>query len=270
MNILCTKTALELANLIASGEVSVTEVIEAHLQRYEEVNSKVNAITLILRKSSREAAKKADQLPSEQKKGKFFGVPFSIKENIDCIGSPTTNGIPAFVDNFPEENAPIVTRMLEEGAIPIARTNLPEMGLRISTDNPLRGRTINPWDEKLTAGGSSGGEGVAIATGMSPMGLGNDIGGSLRNPAICNGITALKPSQGRVPHTSFFPPQDGGLSAQLMLSEGPMARSVRDLEAMLKTLSGRHINDPFSIDSPLKDGKHEKKVALVTQLTVWG
>jgi amidase len=117
----------------------------------------------------------------------FHGVPFTIKENIDVVGYPTTQGIPALAEAVPSLNAPAVDRMLGAGAIPIGRTNLPDLGLRIHTDSTLYGRTKNPWKSDRTAGGSSGGEGAALASGMSPIGLGNDIGGSLRNPAHCCG-----------------------------------------------------------------------------------
>jgi amidase len=141
--------------------------------------------------------------------------------------------------------------MNSAGAIPIARTNLPEAGLRIDTENPLRGRTFNPWNKKLTPGGSSGGEAVAIATGMSPMGLGNDIGGSLRNPAYCCGIAALKPTAGRVPFA--IEGEVGGLGAASLefVSDGPMARTVTDLRLGLSIIAGRHAKDPRTVDVPL-------------------
>ncbi|MEJ2089137.1 MAG: amidase family protein, partial [Gammaproteobacteria bacterium] len=153
------------------------------------------------------------------------------------------------------------------GAIPIGRTNLPEMGLRLSTDNPLRGRTLNPWNGALTAGGSSGGEAVALATGMTPFGLGNDIGGSLRNPSYCNGTAALKPTQGRIPHAGSIEPIDGGMSVQAMLVEGPMARSVADLKTGLAVLAGRDIRDPRSVTAPLEGPPPAtRRAALVTEL----
>jgi amidase len=152
---------------------------------------------------------------------------------------------------MPLIDAPVVARMKAAGAIPIARTNLPEFGLRLSTNNPLRGRTLNPWNPNVTAGGSSGGEAAALATGMTPMGLGNDLGGSLRNPAYCCGVAALKPTLGRVPRAGSIEPLDFGAANQLMLVEGPMARSVADLRLMLSVLAGRDIRDPRSVDAPL-------------------
>ena len=260
-------SATELAALISRGDVSSREVVDAHLERIEQVNGRVNAITVVLAESARQAATAADALPVDQRQGPLHGVPFTIKENIDCVGSATTQGIPLMAEALPARDAPVVARMKAAGAIPIGRTNMPEMGLRLSTDNPLRGRTLNPWNAELTAGGSSGGDGVALATGMTPLGLGNDIGGSLRNPAYCNGITSLKPTQGRVPHASCLEPEDAGMAAQAMLVEGPMARSVADLRLALSVLAGRDIRDPVSVDAPLAGpAPSQRRAALVTAI----
>ena len=140
-----------------------------------------------------------------------------------------------FAEAIAPSDAPTVERMRgSAGAIPFARTNLPDFGLRVHTDSSLHGLTRNPWNPHVTAGGSSGGEASAIATGMSPIGLGNDIGGSLRNPAHCCGIASMKPTPGVVPMASVNPPEDKLLSSQLMLVEGPMARRVADVRAGLR------------------------------------
>jgi amidase len=265
MTTLTDKSATELAALIKAREVSSREVIEAHLARIEEVNGYVNAITLVLADSARSAADAADAASEPQ--GPLHGVPFTIKENIDSVGSATTQGVPMLAEALPGEDAPVVARMKAAGAIPIGRTNMPEMGLRLSTDNPLRGRTLNPWNSELTAGGSSGGDGVALATGMTPFGLGNDIGGSLRNPAYCNGITSLKPTQGRIPHATCIEPEDAGMAVQAMLVEGPMTRSVADLRLGLEVLAGRDIRDPISVTAPLVGPEPpRRRAALVTEI----
>jgi len=263
-NELWRKSAVELARVIKQGEATSREVVEAHLERIEQVNGSLNAVTVVLADTALAAADLADTTDAI---GPFHGVPFSIKENIDCAGSATTQGVPALVEAFPPIDSPTVARMKAAGAIPIARTNLPEFGLRISTDNPLRGRTNNVWDSTLTAGGSSGGEAVAIASGMSPIGLGNDIGGSLRNPAFCNGICSLKPTRGRIPRADSLPPQDPGLSGQLMAVEGPMARRVIDLRTALGVLAGYDPRDPGSVPAALEGPPPARRVAaLVTEL----
>ena len=157
MDELIKKGAVELSRLIKNGSTSSEEVVKAHLKRIKEVNPEINAITISLEESALELAVKSDNASKEDKARPLHGVPFTIKENIDFLDSPTTNGLPIFAEEFPPKNAPIVDRMLDAGAIPIGRTNLPEMGLRLDTDNPLRGRTFNPWNKKLTPGGSSGG-----------------------------------------------------------------------------------------------------------------
>ncbi len=266
MDSLCKKSATELAKLIRDGEVASRDVVAAHLDRIDEVNPAINAVTLVLAESALDQADKADHAGPELRQRPFHGVPFTIKENIDLVGTPTTQGLAAFADTLPARNAPIVDRMLAAGAIPLGRTNLPEMGARLDTDNPLRGRTYNPWNRDLTPGGSSGGEAAALATGMTPFGLGNDIGGSLRNPAYCCGIAALKPSIGRVPCVSSIDPVDMGISGAF-LTDGPMARSVADLRVGLSVLAGRHIEDPQSVDVPLEGRQPEfPKAALVTEI----
>ena len=258
--------ATGLAGMIAAGDVSSLEVVDSHLDRIEEVNGWLNAVTRVLADEARVAAKDADKaVAAGDELGPLHGVPCTIKENVDVAGTPTTQGLPIFADLISPTDAPLVERLRSAGAIPIGRTNLPELGLRISTDNPLHGLTRNPWHPERTAGGSSGGEGSAIASGMSPLGLGNDIGGSVRNPAFCCGITAIKPTHGRLPAFSVFEhDQNPALSSQIMLTDGPMARSVSDLRTAMEILNGRDIRDPRSVDVPL-DGPDAKRQAAVVK-----
>lgn len=245
-------SAVELARRIAAREASSREVIEAHLARIAQVNPGLNAITVVLADGARAAADAADRaVATGAPLGPLHGVPITVKENVDLVGSATTQGLPALEHALPAIDAPVVERMRAAGAIPIARTNMPDLGLRVHTDSTLRGLTRNPWHPERTAGGSSGGEAAALATGMSPLGLGNDIGGSLRSPAHCCGIASLKPSTGRVPHATSLPPEDGVLAAQLMHVEGPMARHVADLRVAFAVLAGPHPRDPFVVPAPL-------------------
>jgi amidase len=254
--------------LIRAGEVSSREVVEAHLARIEAVNGHVNAITVALSDAARAAADQADRARlSGGSMGPLHGVPFTVKENIDCLGSATTHGVRALRDAMPYVDAPVVARMKAAGAILLGRTNMSEMGLRLCSDNPLRGRTRNPWNARVTAGGSSGGDAAAVATGMTPIGIGTDMGGSLRVPAHCCGVATLKPTTGRIPHAASLPPQDYGMAGQMMMAPGPMARSVADLRLCLSILSGRDIRDPRSVDAPLKGPEpEERRLALVTEI----
>ena len=192
-------SASELAVAIRNRDCSSEEVVRAHLERIDAVNPRVNAVTMILAEEALNAARRADeQVASGAEPGPLHGVPFTVKENVDVVGTPTTSGVVMLGASMPQRDAPVVAHLRAAGAIPIGRTNLPEFGLRYHTDNDLHGATRNPWDESRTPGGSSGGEAAAIATGMSPFGVGNDMAGSLRYPAQCCGIASFRPGFGRV------------------------------------------------------------------------
>jgi amidase len=240
--------ALELARLIRTKQVTSTEVVEAHLRRIEQVNPTVNAIVRVLADQALDGAAAADRaVAAGHPLGPLHGVPLTVKENIDLVGTPTTNSLRAFADAVVQVDAPVVERMRAAGAIPIGRTNMPDLGLRVTTDSSLHGITRNPWDLTRTAGGSSGGEGASLASGMSAIGLGNDIGGSLRNPAHCCGIASIKPTVGLVPNADTLPFEDAGMSSQLMLVQGVMARRVADVRAGLLAVAGPHPRDPQAL-----------------------
>jgi amidase len=228
--------------------------VQAHLARIEQVNPHLNAIVRRLDDSALAAAAGADrELAAGRRRSPFHGVPFTIKENIDVAGTPTTSSLPALADAIAPVDSVTVGRMRAGGAIPLGRTNLPDLGLRVTTESSLHGVTHNPWHPRRTAGGSSGGEGSALASGMSPIGLGNDIGGSLRNPAHCCGITSIKPSTGLVPVATVIPPEDFPLAFQLMAVEGVMARSVADVRAGLLAIAGPDVRDPLALPVTLDD-----------------
>jgi amidase len=247
-------SATELADAITEKQASSQEIVEAHLRRIEAVNPSINAVVLVLADQALEAARAADRsvvrgvvLP------RLHGVPLTVKENIDVAGTPTTQGLRALADAYPARDAPIVERMKAAGAIPIGRTNMPSGGMRWHCESELWGPTLNPWDRSRTPGASSAGEAAAIATGMSPLGLGNDGLGSLRHPAQCCGIAALKPTLGRVPQASTVgqgdPPPIG---IQLTGVSGPLARRVADLRAAFEIIAGPTWRDPWSVPVPLR------------------
>ncbi|MBX3705260.1 MAG: hypothetical protein KF911_01415 [Pseudomonadales bacterium] len=245
------QTAGTLAHRIAAREVTAREVTEAHLARIDAVNPAINAIPKVLADSARRAADAADRaVATGAALGPLHGVPFTIKANIDVAGDPTTQGLRALAQAVATLDHPMVERMKQAGAIPIGRTNLPDLGLRLHTDSDLYGLTRNPWKSTHTVGGSSGGDAAALAAGMAPLGLGNDIGGSLRNPAFCCGVASLKPGFGRIPHADSTSPEPPLLSSQLMAVQGPMARCVADLRLAFEVLAGAHPRDPFSWPAP--------------------
>lgn len=238
--------AAELAAAIRDGAISAQAVVEQHLERIAAINPCVNAITTVLSEEARAAARAADDARrSGRPLGSLHGVPFTIKDNIDVAGSPSTWGLPARAHAVPPVDAPVVARLREAGAIPLARTNMPDMGMRWHTDNDLHGPTLNPWDPDRTPGGSSGGEAAAIATGMSPLGLGNDYGGSVRLPAYACGIAGLRPTFGSVPAARALEPQDLPPTLQLFAVEGVLARRVSDLELAFELLRAGDRRDPW-------------------------
>ena len=247
------RSAIDLAGLIARREASSAEVVEAHLARIAAVNPKLNAVVRLLADAARAGAAQADQqVAAGGPLGPLHGVPITVKENIDMAGLPTTQGVPALANLVAPVDAPVVERMRAAGAIPIGRTNLPDFAFRVHTDSTLHGLTRNPWDHGRTTGGSSGGDASALASGMAPLGLGNDIGGSLRNPANACGVASIRPSFGRVADASSTSPADRPLAAQLMAVQGPMARRVADVRLGLRILSGAHPRDPWSLDVPFE------------------
>jgi amidase len=248
------KSAVELAAMIRDREVSSREVVQAHLDRIGAVNPHLNAIVRLLPDQALAAADAADRTVADGATlGALHGVPFTVKENIDVAGTPTTQAVPALAEAVAPVDAPQVERLRAAGAIPLGRTNLPDFGLRVHTDSALHGLTRNPWNPRRTAGGSSGGEAAALATGMSPLGLGNDLGGSLRNPAHCCGIASIKPSSGAVPRATVIPPEDLNISFQLMAVEGVLARRIADVRAGFTAIAGQHPRDPLSVPAIFTD-----------------
>lgn len=247
MSDLWTLGAAELARRIHGRDVSSRDVVDAHLARIEEINPRLNAITLVLADSARAAADEIDAaIEAGTEIGPLGGVPFTIKENIDFGGTATTHGLEMLAGAVVPHDEAFVAELRRAGAIPIGRTNLPDLASRWHTDNALHGATLNPWSASHTPGGSSGGEAAALASGMTPLGLGNDIAGSLRWPSQCCGTVALKPSLGRI---TFAGHRQNDLpiafAPQLLAVHGPMARRVEDLRLALHHMCGDDNGDPW-------------------------
>ncbi len=230
--------ATELARLIAGGEVTAVEVVQAHLDRIEAVGERVNAFVTVLAEQALEAA-------SRSRSGPLASVPFTVKDSFDTAGARTTRGSLLFVDHVPGTDATAVSRLRDAGGIVLGKTNLPEMSYWTETDNRVAGRSLNPYDAERTPGGSSGGESAAIAAGLSPLGLGSDVAISVRGPAHDTGIASIKPTHGRVPYTGHFPD-----CLRRWWHVGPMARSVRDLRLTLRLLEGPDGRDPYAVALP--------------------
>ena len=241
-------SATALAALIRDRQVSVHEVVETHLRRIDAVNPTLNAIVIRLDEQALAAADTADRaVAAGDQLPPLHGVPFTIKECFDLAGTPTTDGWKVLANEYPSQDAPDVQRLKAAGAIPIGRTNLATFTVRWHCESELWGHTINPWDATRTPGASSGGDAVAVATGMTPIGLGGDGLGSLRWPAQCCGITTLKATYGRIPAAGDMP-----MGAQLTVVDGPMARHVADLWTAFEVMAGPTWRDPRTVPAPLR------------------
>jgi len=241
---ICFLTATQLTAYMRAGDLSASEVMEAHLNRIEQTNPRVNAIvTLTPERAMREARAADDALSRSEEVGPLHGLPVAHKDLIPTRGVRTTFGSRVFTDHVPEEDALIVERLKRAGVISLGKTNTPELGAGSQTYNEVFGETLNPYDPTKTCGGSSGGAAVALACGMLPIADGSDMGGSLRNPASFCNVVGFRPSPGRVPTWPDIAP--GALSV-----DGPMARTVRDAALMLGAISGPDPRSPISITEP--------------------
>ncbi|MEU9414486.1 amidase [Streptomyces sp. NPDC048272] len=247
-------TAAEQARAVRAADVSALELVDSHLDRIAEVNPRVNAVTRILAERARDAAARTDRRRAAgEALGPLAGVPFTVKESTAVEGAPTTFGVERFRDLVATADAPPVARLRAAGAIPLGHANIPTLILAgMHTRSELFGDTVNPWDPARTPGGSSGGDGVAVATGMAALGLGNDSGGSIRIPAQFNGVAGLKPTSGRFPADHrVLGPEDPGPASQFLVTDGPLARSVGDLRLAYETLAGTDPRDPRAVPAPL-------------------
>lgn len=240
--------AVKLAQLIRQREFSPVEVVQAHLDRIEAVNPRINAVVTIA-DGAMEAARAAEAAVMAGKElGPLHGVPFTAKDSLDTAGVPTQRGSPIFAGRTPDVDATSVARLKAAGGILLAKTNLPEFSYWIESDNLLSGRSNNPWNLERTPGGSSGGESAAIAAGMSPLGLGTDLAISVRGPAAQTGITSLKATHGRIPMTGIWP-----RAPRRFWHVGPMARSVRDIALAYSLLTGPDGADAFASSTVSSD-----------------
>ncbi len=256
--------ATDQARLIRTGRASAREAVASALARLEAVNPQINAVVQFM---AEEALAAADAADAKQRRGEVLpplhGVPVTVKVNVDQVGYATTNGIVAFKDAVAKEDAPVVANLRAAGGIIVGRTNLPAFSMRIFSDNALHGRTLNPLDPTVSAGGSSGGAGASVAVGIGAIAHGNDIGGSVRIPAMYNGVVGLRPSLGRVP--AFNPSQQVArpFGSQMMAVQGPHTRTVRDCRLALAAMAAGDARDTRWVDAPLEAAPLPKRVALV-------
>ncbi len=236
------RSAVEIAALIRSKQVSPVDVTEAALARLGALNPRLNAFCLVTDDLARRAAREVEiALTKGEPLGPLAGVPVSIKDVIFTRGVRTTGGSRLFAEAVPEEDAVAVGRLKAAGAVVLGKTNTSEFGHKAVTDNPLFGPTRNPWNLDMTPGGSTGGGAAAVASGIGPVAVGTDGGGSLRIPAAFCGVYGLKPSWGRVPQYPTFPGWD------LVSCTGPITRTVRDAALTLDVIAGGDDRDRHSL-----------------------
>jgi len=241
-------TASRLARAIRAGELTSVEVVEAHLRRIDATHKELNAFVDLDCERARSDAEEADQAHARgEALGSLHGVPLSIKSCIDVAGLKCETGSRFREGRIPEQDALLVARLRQAGAVILGVTNTPDMLMAYETDNHLYGRTNSPLGSEWTPGGSSGGESAAIAAGCSPAGFGSDGGGSVRVPAHFCGIYGLKPTPGVVPRSGHWP-ACAGPGAMLGLV-GPMTRSAEDLQLLTEAVSGLDLQDPSSVPS---------------------
>ena len=253
MDQLLSSSARSIARAIRDREVTSAEVVEAHLERIEEVNPKLNAVVQLASERALSEAKAADNaLSAGREIGPLYGVPITLKDSLDTEGIVTTYGTAGRTGFVPDKDATTVARLRAAGAIVLGKTNTPELTMAFETDNSVYGRTNNPYDLDRTPGGSSGGAAAIIAACGAPLDLGSDTGGSIRQPSHFSGIAGIKPTSGRVPRTGHAVPYGMG-AGDSATQIGPMARFVEDLALALPIIAGPDWRDPAIMPVPLRD-----------------
>ena len=253
------RSAVGLAAAIRRRELSATQVVEAHIAVLLRTGPQLNAVAADSFAKARDQARALDQEIGEAAlRGRSLdflaplaGVPFTITESIAVRGMPNSAGVPARRDYRAPRSATVVKRLVDAGAIPLAVTNPSELNLWIESDNPLYGRTSNPYDHTRTAGGACGGEGAAVGCGGSPFGVGTDLAGSIRIPALFCGVFGHKPSPGLIPTTGIWPPPAD--EAQRLCAIGPLARRAEDLLPLLQVMAGPDDLDPQVVAANLTE-----------------
>jgi amidase len=252
-------SAYEISKLFKNKEVSAIEICNETIKHIENVNPKINAIVVDTFKYAKETAENLDKKLNQGKPlGSLAGVPVTIKVNTDQAGFASTNGLRIQKNLMATKDSPVVNNLKKSDALIIGRTNTPAFSIHWFTRNSLHGHTLNPHNNKITPGGSSGGAAAATAAGMGAIGHGTDIAGSIRYPAYACGIHGLRPSLGRVPMINYTTP-DRHIGGQIMAVSGPLARSITDLELGLNAMSMEDYDDPWWSPIPLSFDMPPKK-----------
>ncbi|UCH41810.1 MAG: amidase [Gammaproteobacteria bacterium] len=253
-------SASRIAREIRTARLSCRQIAEACLERIEQVNPEINAVVQLVPERALQEADVLDRLAAqEQFRGPLHGVPITIKDSLDTEGIVSTGGTQGRRHHVPDQDASVVARLRAAGAVLLGKSNTPELTFSGETNNPIYGRTRNPYDLERSPGGSSGGSAAVIACGGSALELGSDTGGSIREPAHLCGIAGIKPTSGRTPRSGHIVPYGGGVLDSLT-QIGPMARFVEDLVLALPLICGPDGRDPAVVPVAVKD-PHEVDVS---------
>jgi amidase len=246
-------SATQLAAAIQAGDLSAEEVLEAHLAQIERYNPALNAVVTLDVEQAQARARAADSTQSRGERcGPLHGVPFTLKDALATAGMRTTTGFPPFADHVPQEDSTVAARLKAAGAVLIGKTNVATMLADFQTNNPIFGRTNNPWNVERTPGGSSGGAAAALAAGMTPFEIGTDLSGSIRIPAHFCGVFGLKPTEQRVSLDGVIPGLPPPRSVRIMSCIGPMARTVDDLALLYRIIAGPDGRDTDVLPVPVE------------------
>ena len=251
-------TAGAMLQALRERRISSVELVEMHLARIDKLDGPLNAIPVRTPERALEAAKQADAALARGETAELLGLPMTLKESTQVAGLPQSAGMPPFKEHRPESDGPIASSVFSAGACLLGKTNIPFALMDWQANSPVYGRTNNPWDLERTPGGSTGGGAAALATGMTPLEIGSDIGGSIRVPAAYCGVYGHRPSTTAVPRSGAYPMADLNNPAFVMAVQGPLARSATDLELLFDVIAGPVPGEDVAWRLELPPARHER------------
>jgi amidase len=253
-------SATTLLQALNERRISALELLELYLQRIKRYNPALNAVVVLNEEEARQRAVRADEMRARGERGALLGLPLTIKEAIDVAGLPATAGAPLFAQNRPEKDARIVERIRAAGAIIMGKTNIPPFLADWQSNNPIYGRTNNPWNLDYTPGGSTGGGAAALAAGLTTLELGSDLAGSARVPAAFCGVYGHKPSETALPRSGMLPGKPLPNAAVAMAAPSLLARDARDLELAFDVVAGPDVGEDSAWHLHVPVARHEQLV----------
>lgn len=253
-------SALDMLQALRDKRISAVELLDLHLDRIKKFNPTVNAIVTPDYDNARKAAAHADEARARGEDGVVLGLPLTIKDCIDVEGLLSTAGLEELADHRSEADSPIVARLRAAGAVIMGKTNLPPNALDWQSNNPLFGRTRNPWNLERSPGGSTGGGAAALAAGLTPLEYGSDLGGSIRIPAAFCGVYGHKPSETAIPRSGGYPGSELPNPTAVMSVQGPLARSAGDLRLGFDVVAGPEVGEDVAWRLEIPPARHERLV----------